>query len=156
MGQFSWIAQDSEEQICSTRGHQQTVYMKDDRGNVWMEKNYDGYGVFGGKDFYTLLSEMNPDSTIDLIRSSSNANSDDDCHRSRGIDLWFKWCEETPQYKKINPIKTPCLFHSRSSQWYEGHPEDDSNQGWYQEPTCDWCGDGLSDGASEICERCEG
>jgi hypothetical protein len=36
-----------------------TVYMVDDKGNTWKEDNYDGYGVFGGKDYYELLAEMN-------------------------------------------------------------------------------------------------
>ena len=33
--------------------------MTDDKGNRWEESNYDGYGVFGGKDYYALLDEMN-------------------------------------------------------------------------------------------------
>jgi hypothetical protein len=33
--------------------------MIDDFGNVWKEESYEGYGVFGGKDYYELLSEMN-------------------------------------------------------------------------------------------------
>jgi hypothetical protein len=33
--------------------------MLDDKGNVWKEENYEGYGEFGGKDYYELLSEMN-------------------------------------------------------------------------------------------------
>ena len=155
MGQFSWIAQDTEEQISETEGHQKTVYMKDDRGNVWMEKSYDGYGVFGGKDFYTLLSEMNPDPDVDLIRSSNSMfDSDDECHRSRGIELWFKWDEQSAQYKEKNPIKTPCLFHDRSSEWDEPHPKQDPNQGWYQEPTCCGC-DRVVEEEGDWCEYCD-
>ena len=33
--------------------------MTDDRGNSYKEQNYEGYGVFGGKDYYVLLDEMN-------------------------------------------------------------------------------------------------
>lgn len=33
--------------------------MKVNNGNVWRKDNYDGYGVFGGKDFFVLLAEMN-------------------------------------------------------------------------------------------------
>jgi hypothetical protein len=33
--------------------------MIDDKGNVWSEPNYDGYGNFEGKDYYELLAEMN-------------------------------------------------------------------------------------------------
>jgi hypothetical protein len=33
--------------------------MLDNKGNVFMENEYEGYGVFGGKDYYELLAEMN-------------------------------------------------------------------------------------------------
>jgi len=153
MGQFSWIAQDTDEQICSTEGHQRTVYMKDDRGNVWREDNYDGYGVFGGKDYFTLLSEMNPDPDIDLIRSDDKAHSDDDRHRLRGIRLFYGWAGQSEEYKAENPIKTPCLFHNRLWDWNEEHPEDDPNQGWYEEPTCCGC-DRIVDEEGEWCDEC--
>jgi hypothetical protein len=43
-------------------------------GRVFTEKSYDGYGEFGGKDFYELLAELN------------GKPSD----RMEGIDLCFK------------------------------------------------------------------
>ena len=43
-------------------------------GRVFTEKDYDGYGEFGGKDFYELLAELNG-----LVSD-----------RSAGIDLCFK------------------------------------------------------------------
>jgi hypothetical protein len=43
-------------------------------GRVFTEKEYDGYGVLGGKDYYELLAELN------------GLPSD----RSAGIDLAFK------------------------------------------------------------------
>jgi hypothetical protein len=33
--------------------------MTDNAGNQWVEEQYEGYGVFGGKDFFELLAEMN-------------------------------------------------------------------------------------------------
>jgi len=33
--------------------------MTDNKGNSFEEKCYEGYGVFGGKDYYVLLAEMN-------------------------------------------------------------------------------------------------
>lgn len=61
MGLFSWITMDTRRSICcSGSGFQPfTVYMHDDRGNVWKEKNYKGNGIFGGKDYYLLFAEMN-------------------------------------------------------------------------------------------------
>ncbi len=45
-----------------------TVYLIDDKGNKWKEDDYEGYGVFGAKDFFELLEEMNPD--MDMSVSS--------------------------------------------------------------------------------------
>ncbi len=33
--------------------------MFDDKGKYWFEPSYDGYGVFGGMDYYELLDQMN-------------------------------------------------------------------------------------------------
>jgi hypothetical protein len=33
--------------------------MIDDKGNVWHEPDYDGYGEFGGRDYHELLADMN-------------------------------------------------------------------------------------------------
>ena len=57
MGQFSWYTQDTDERIIN--GKPMHVVMTDDKGNHWVEECYEGYGVFGGKDFYELLAEMN-------------------------------------------------------------------------------------------------
>ena len=61
MGFFSWNTQDTDESIPNQFSTQEVfaVYMHDHLGNVWKEDNYEGYGVFGDKDFYELLAEMN-------------------------------------------------------------------------------------------------
>lgn len=61
MGFFSFITNDTHESIPNVYSRRETftVYMMDDSGNVWKEENYEGYGVFGGKDYYELLAEMN-------------------------------------------------------------------------------------------------
>lgn len=71
MGQFSWRTQDTDERIVA--GEKKPIYMTDNRGNTWREDCYKGYGVFGGKDFYELLAEMNGK----------------DSNRMTGIDLAF-------------------------------------------------------------------
>lgn len=59
-GQFSWMTQDTGQQIGSEQENTLPfVYMHDDKGNKWLEKNYEGYGEFGGKDYYELLDQMN-------------------------------------------------------------------------------------------------
>jgi len=61
MGFFSWKTQDTNKSIPSrySEGKVFSVVMIDDKGNQWEEKKYEGYGVFGGKDYYELLAEMN-------------------------------------------------------------------------------------------------
>lgn len=64
MGQFSWITQDTRQPIYidgyQKSGYEQcTYYMWDNNGNFWKESCYEGYGMFGGKDYFVLLAEMN-------------------------------------------------------------------------------------------------
>jgi hypothetical protein len=58
-GQFSWFTQDTGRQIGSQSDNTIVVTMFDNQGRKWVEGEYDGYGVFGGKDYYELLAEMN-------------------------------------------------------------------------------------------------
>ena len=61
MGFFSWKTQDTNKSIPSRYSDRATfkVVMVDDKGNKYVEEDYEGYGEFGGKDFYELLDEMN-------------------------------------------------------------------------------------------------
>jgi len=61
MGFFSWKTQDTDMSIANQYSNRKPfrVQMMDNKGNVWTEDNYEGYGIFGGKDFYELLAEMN-------------------------------------------------------------------------------------------------
>ena len=98
MGSFSWKTQDTNRSITYNASNCPTfsVIMVDDKGNKWVEENYEGYGIFGGKDFYELTAEMN------------------DCASDRevGIDLFF------------SPDKclTPNLYEFRS-KWENSSPE---------------------------------
>jgi hypothetical protein len=80
MGFFSWRTQDTDKSIANKWSARDTfrVQMMDDRGNVWTEDSYDGYGEFGGKDYYELLAEMN----------GITANNPDEL-RGKGIELAF-------------------------------------------------------------------
>ena len=42
----------------NTRSHK-WIFLKDDQHRVWDEKQYKGDAVFGGKNFFELLAEMN-------------------------------------------------------------------------------------------------
>ena len=61
MGFFSWNTQDTDKSIANQYSNRKTfrVQMMDNKGNVWTEDDYEGYGRFGGKDYYELLAEMN-------------------------------------------------------------------------------------------------
>jgi hypothetical protein len=61
---FSWIAQDTKKPIrrndSQKPGYEQrTYFMWDNNGNSWEEPSYEGYGMFGKKDYFILLAEMN-------------------------------------------------------------------------------------------------
>jgi hypothetical protein len=108
MGFFSWHTQDTGRSISNTHSRYKpfTVYMLDNQGNSWEENNYDGYGVFGGKDFYELLAEMN------------GLESD----RQNGIDLAFS----NKSYISPNLVE-------RKSNWEytTEEPEHCSDQGFF-------------------------
>lgn len=61
MGFFSFKTQDTMRSIANRHSTQGTfkVYLHDNKGNVYIEDNYDGYGDFGGMDFFELMASMN-------------------------------------------------------------------------------------------------
>ena len=115
MGFFSWKTNNSDRSIANRYSDRATfkVYMRDNKGNVWVEEDYEGYGRFGGKDYYELLAEMN------------GLGSD----RNKG--LWLQY-----DSKGINIIY-PALFEAfegADSEWedYRGAaPEDCEYQGYF-------------------------
>lgn len=80
MGFFSWKTQDTNKSIANSYSERPTfpVYMTDNEGNQWFEEDYEGYGVFGGKDYYELVAEMN-----DAIGMTGETDKD----RSIGIRI---------------------------------------------------------------------
>ena len=116
MGQFSWFTQDTNHRIINDANFD--VIMADDKGNRWVEHCYEGYGVFGGKDYYELLAEMNG-VTLDQV------GGDKEDLRQEGIRLAF---EGSPDGRNPN-IKHPSLTEKG---WYCGGeaPLSDPNQGW--------------------------
>ena len=52
MGFFSWKTQDTDRSIPNVFSNRTTfkVVMVDDKGNKYVEENYEGYGEFGGKE----------------------------------------------------------------------------------------------------------
>jgi hypothetical protein len=113
-GQFSWFTQDTGQQIGSEEENMIPVYMFDDKGKYYYEPNYDGYGDFGGMDYYALLDMMN------------GGKGD----RYRGIDLAFG------NEKTASRVLFPALVSRPNEFDYKTHdftqePKNDPNQSWY-------------------------
>jgi len=112
MGQFSWITQDTIESIRNNvTGKKARAFMWDNKGNFWEERQYEGYGVFGGKDFFQLVAEMN-----NLEGLTGNADKD----RNLGIDLVYG----------DKPYLSPNLTRNSGWKWKNKAPMDCPNQGW--------------------------
>ena len=90
MGFFSWKTQDTDRSIANNYSTRKTftVVMIDNKGNKWVEQSYEGYGVFGNKDYYELLAEMNGVVERDKVELQGEAYTD--YMRGEGIDLAFK------------------------------------------------------------------
>jgi len=91
---FSWLTADTGRSICISSSNRRifTVYMHgllaDGSRVKFVEHNYEGYGCFGGKDFFVLLSQMNI--SVDIRMT-------EDDHRMHGLSLFF------PRTIQINP-----------------------------------------------------
>lgn len=112
MGFFSWKTQDTDRSISNNYSITPTfrVVMHDNKGNKWVEDDYDGYGVFGGKDYYALIAEMNgePGDTEESVRA-------------KGISIAFGDA----------PFLAPNLTESEDWVWKDEEPENCEYQGYF-------------------------
>lgn len=108
MGFFSFITQDTGRSISNIHSSRGSFFvcMHDNKGNIWTESNYDGYGVFGEKDYYELLAEMN---------GLSN--------RSEGIYLVYSG----------KPYIAPNITECIDWEWREDIPQICQEQGFFYE-----------------------
>ncbi len=117
-GQFSWMTHDTDEQIGSEKLNTIDVYMYDNEGNKWKETRYDGYGNFGGQDYYDLVATMNGY----------------DADRQKGVDLAFGKLKTKDKKRKT---LFPALVTDPRYNWkrhdFTEEAENDPNQSWYQE-----------------------
>ena len=121
MGCFSWIAQDTSKPIYMTDyqkpGYEQrTYYMWDNKGNFWKEPAYEGYGMFGVKDYYILLAEMN---------QNYEEGVSDEQKRTDGINIEFS--------SNHDGIFFPNLTETKIWTWRNKKPDSHANQGCYED-----------------------
>ena len=125
MGFFSWRTMDTDKSISNSYSNRGTfkVDMLDDKGNVWTESSYEGYGVFGGKDYYELLAEMNG-VTLDLEGEEYT-----DYMRGEGISLAFK---DNGSGDHTFGVKYPNLVEEAKG-WIYNHygPDSCADQGYF-------------------------
>jgi len=123
MGFFSWLTNErvSISNSSSSKGAL-PVYMYLPDGTVIFEDCYDGYGVFGGLDFYDLVAKYN------LPKEQLTGNPDID--RDKGIDLIYR-------DSFTQPIIMP-RFSIYKNEKYENlnDPQDCPDQGYFY-PTFD-------------------
>ncbi len=122
MGQFSWFTNDGVRILDDRRLLKPIVMVgKMPDGSIVRfteDDSYEGYGVFGGKDYYEFMAEMNGFTADDF-------GGDKEKLRRKGIRLAFEGdpCGE----------KSPYIYPSLSldGRWYGGvSPKTDPEQGW--------------------------
>lgn len=129
MGFFSWKTSDTDKSVSnsySSRGVF-TVYLLDNKGNKYREDNYEGYGVFGGKDAYQLVAEMN---------CPEKCTGDIEHDRLIGIELSFG-----KEGQEVNP-DYPIKIVESSEIGYDQVNESEScpDQGYFYDD-CEHCGE---------------
>jgi hypothetical protein len=133
MGFFSWKTMDTDESIANQYSNRKTfrVQMLDNKGNVWTEDNYEGYGRFGGKDFYELLAEMNGVVERDKVELQGEAYTD--YMRGEGITLAFK---DNGSGIATKGVLYPNLIEQADGWSYnESGPENCEHQGYFYDET---------------------
>ena len=131
MGFFSWKTMDTDKSISnsySSRGAFK-VDMLDDKGNVWTETYYEGYGVFGGKDYYELLAEMNG------VTSDLEGEDYTDYMRGEGISIAFK---DNGSGDHTFAVKYPNLVGEAKGWRYNYYgPDSCADQGYFYDDESD-------------------
>lgn len=109
MGFYSFITQDTGRSIPNRYSVRKTfkVYMYDNEGRIYAEHDYEGYGDFGGMDYYELMAKMNG--------------------LSDRYDAITAYCE------KHEGLLYPNLSESKDWIWRNERPSECSEQGYFYE-----------------------
>ena len=133
MGFFSWKTNDTHRTIWNKftdAGNTFRVFLRDDKGNEWIEENYEGYGEFGGKDYYALVAEMNG------FEASDDTSEAQQALRCIGIALSFyqreHWDADLREHMKGRTVLHPNLCEYEMP-WFNQKPEVCDTQGFFEE-----------------------
>ena len=134
MGFFSWNTCDTGESIannCSARATFE-VHMITPDGRVFTEKDYEGYGIFGGKDFYDLVCELNGlsgdrDAGIDFC-FAGNSNGDD----TPGV-IYPKFVENLERDVKAQYASLPNPESCEAQGFFYGDDDEEEEDDWDDE-----------------------
>lgn len=107
MGMFSWLTGDTGRSITNNSAPEGAlpVYLilPDD---TWLyEEDYEGYGIFGGRDFFGLVWQLNSEEKPKTAkRGESQADLDaafDEAHRGKGISLAWSYEDQEPDGESV-------------------------------------------------------
>jgi hypothetical protein len=133
MGFFSWKTQDTDRSISNTYSNVKTfrVEMIDNTGNIFTEDNYEGYGVFGGKDFYELLAEMNG-----FKSNRFEIGTDEYTDEARGFGITLAFSKENHSGVGTEGVYYPNLIEQADGWVYEmAGPDSCDYQGYFYDET---------------------
>jgi hypothetical protein len=129
MGFFSWKTQDTDKSIPSHYSNRETfrVQMLDNKGNVFTETEYEGYGVFGGKDFYELLAEMNG-----FVSDKYEKGTDEYTDEARGFGISLAFSKDNHSGIGTEGVYYPNLVEKADGWVYEmAGPDNCEFQGYF-------------------------
>lgn len=133
MGFFSWKTQDTDRSIANTYSNNKVfrVQMIDNKGNVWTETQYDGYGVFGGKDYYELLAEMNG-----FVSDKYEKGTDEYTNEARGFGISLAFSKGNHSGVGTEGVYYPNLVEQAKGWVYEmAGPDSCDYQGYFYDET---------------------
>lgn len=119
MGSFSFKTQDTNGSIWNDMGPEHAVkpvYMVAPDGRVWEELSYGGYGEFGGKDFYELLSELNGGKSCRLEGIGMAFKDGDYPHGDNPSLIWPNLLRKNIPYKATRGAPKSCP-HQGNYRW---------------------------------------
>lgn len=123
MGCFSWFTQDKSHKRIVIGNIKKPIYMigevNGQRITHTEENHYDGYGVFGGKDYYEFMAEMNGKTIADF-------DGDRDKLRYAGIEMAF----DGDRFGESKKWKHPTLTLVEGDYHDGDAPESDPDQGF--------------------------